>query len=86
MLEYDRIEVSEGIDVNKTDGLRDCIICHWYCINIYSRFQSEVCDNCHDLMQNAMSFKDIGIVSVKGNDLTLLEDVDIEKKMKPYIY
>ena len=30
-LEYDRIDVSEGIDVNKTDGSRECIIWHyWY--------------------------------------------------------
>ena len=31
MLEYDRIEVSKGTDVNKIDGLRECIIYHhWY--------------------------------------------------------
>ena len=30
-LEYDRIDVSDGIDVNKTDGSRECIIWHyWY--------------------------------------------------------
>ena len=31
MLYYDRIDVSEGIDVNKTGASKDCIICHcWY--------------------------------------------------------
>ena len=31
MLEYDRIDVSEGVDLNITDGSRECIICHfWY--------------------------------------------------------
>ena len=25
MLEYDRVDVSEGVDVNKTNGLRDSI-------------------------------------------------------------
>ena len=29
MLEYDRIDVSEGIDTNKTDGSRECIILHY---------------------------------------------------------
>ena len=29
MLEHDRIDVSEGIDVNKTNGLRECIISHY---------------------------------------------------------
>ena len=35
MLEYDRIDVSEGIGVNKTDGSCECIICcYWYFLNI----------------------------------------------------
>ena len=29
MLEYDRIDVSKGVDVNKTNRLRKCIICHY---------------------------------------------------------
>ena len=28
MLEYDRIDVSQGFDIDKTDGLHGCIICH----------------------------------------------------------
>ena len=28
MLVYDRTDVSEGTDANKTDGLCECIICH----------------------------------------------------------
>ena len=47
MLEYDRIDVSEGIDVNKTNNLCKCIICHlWYFLEINFRFQPKVCDNC----------------------------------------
>ena len=31
MLEYDRIDISEGIDVNKTNLSKECDICHyWY--------------------------------------------------------
>ena len=31
MLYYDRIDVSEGIDVNKTNESKECDICHcWY--------------------------------------------------------
>ena len=31
MLEYDRIDISEGIDVNKTSLLKESDICHnWY--------------------------------------------------------
>ena len=31
MLEYDRIDISEGIDFNKTNLSKECDICHyWY--------------------------------------------------------
>ena len=34
MLEYDRIDVSQGIDVNKTNASKECDICHyWYFLN-----------------------------------------------------
>ena len=69
MLEYDNIDLSEGIDVNKTNGLRECIICRYrYLIEISFKFQSKVCNCCHNLMQKAMSFNDTAIASAKGND------------------
>ena len=31
MLEYNRIDISEGIDTNKTSTSKECNICHyWY--------------------------------------------------------
>ena len=31
MLEYDRVVISEGIDINKTNASEKCDICHyWY--------------------------------------------------------
>ena len=69
MLEYDRMNVFEEIDVNKTNGLCECIICcYWHFLKINFRFQPEVYNGCHNLMQIAMSFDDSTIVSVKGND------------------
>ena len=39
MLYYDRIGVSEGIDVSKTCKLKECIICHyWYFLDKGSSF------------------------------------------------
>ena len=39
MLHYDRIDVSEGIDVNKTSASKDCIICHYsYFLDKVSKF------------------------------------------------
>ena len=34
MLYFNRIDVSEGIDVNKTSASKECDICHhWYFLN-----------------------------------------------------
>ena len=31
MLQYDGIDVSEGIDINKTSESKECMLCHyWY--------------------------------------------------------
>ena len=30
MLEYDRIDISEGINVNKTSLSKECNICHYF--------------------------------------------------------
>ena len=29
MLEYDRIDISEGIDINQTNASKECDICHY---------------------------------------------------------
>ena len=31
-------------------------------------YEPHLCNGCHDLMQNAMSFNDVAIVSIKGSD------------------
>ena len=67
MLEYDRTDISEGIDVNKTSSSKECDICHyWYFKDISSKYEPYLC-NGHDLMQKAMSFNDVAIIYVKGS-------------------
>ena len=68
MLEYDRIDISEGIDVNKTNLSKECDICHyWYFKNIGFKYESYLCNGCHDLMQKAMSFNNVAVIYVKGS-------------------
>ena len=34
MLKYDKIDISEGIDADKTNESRECMFCHyWYFLN-----------------------------------------------------
>ena len=69
MLEYDRIDISEGIDIGNTNKSRECDICHyWYFLDKSFNYQKCLCNGCHDLMQKAMNFNDVAIVSIKGND------------------
>ena len=68
MLEYDRIDILEGIDVNKTSASKECNIYHyWYFKGIGFTYESYLCNGCHDLMEKAMSFDDVAIVYVKGS-------------------
>ena len=68
MLEYERIDVSEGIGVNKTNLAKELDICHyWYFKDIGFKYERYLCNGCHDLMQKAMSFNNIAIVNIKGS-------------------
>ena len=63
MLEYDRIDISEGTDVKSVSKQCD----FWYFKEIDFRCEPYFCNCCQDLMQKAMSFNNIAIVYVKGS-------------------
>ena len=68
MLEYNRIYISKGIEVNKTSASKECDICHyWYFKDISFKYESYLCNGGHNLMQKATSFNDVAIVIVQGN-------------------
>ena len=65
MLEYNRIDISEGMDVNKTNLSKECDICHyWFFKDIGFKYEDFLWNDCHDLMQKAMGFN-VAIVYVK---------------------
>ena len=68
MLEYDRIDISQGIDVNKTSLSKECYICHyWFFKDIGFKYESYLSNGCHELIQKAMSFNNVAIVYAKGS-------------------
>ena len=68
MLEYDRIDISEGIDVNKKMHQKNVIFVTIGILKILVlSMKLYLCNGCHDLMQKAMSFNDVAIVYVKGS-------------------
>ena len=69
IVQYDKIDISEGIGINKTSASKQCDVCHyWYFLNIKFSYEPYLCNGCHNLMQKAMNFNDVLIVSIKGND------------------
>ena len=69
MLEYDRIDISKGIDTNKISASKECNICnYWYFLDKNFNYGPYLCNGCHDLMQKAMNLKNVAIVSIKEND------------------
>ena len=78
MLEHDRIDISEGIDMGKTNKSTECDICHhWYFLDKNFSYEKYLCNDCHDLMQKAMNFNDVAIVSIKGNDYRIIKAFNV---------
>ena len=48
MLEYDRIDISEGIDINKTNTSKESDICHYmYFLDKGFKYEHSLCNGCH---------------------------------------
>ena len=68
MLEYDRIDISEGTDTEKTNKSKECKIYHyWHFKDIEFKYEPHLCNGCHGLLQKAVSFNNIAIVYVNGS-------------------
>ena len=50
MLYYDRIDISKGIDLAKSNNSKVWMICHYWLLNQGFKFQYHVCNGCHDLI------------------------------------
>ena len=69
MLYYDRIDATEGNDVNKASASKECDICHYmYILNYSFKFQPNVCNRCYDLLMMSINLSDIAILYIKGSD------------------
>ena len=67
MLQYGRINVSEEIDINKSNKSKECIICHYcYIKDIGYKFEPYFCKICHDISMMVYELENIAILYVKG--------------------
>ena len=64
---FGRIDVSEGIYVNKTSESKECDIClYWYFLNEDYKFQLNVCNRYRGLLLMSMNLSDIAILNIKS--------------------
>ena len=69
MLQYEKIDVSGGVDTNKTSLSKAYMLCHyWYFKDAGFKFEPHVCNKCHDVLMTAYELKNIAILNVKGVD------------------
>ena len=67
MHQFEKIDVSEEIDTNKTSASKKCMLCHYWCfkdvdLNLNRMFVI------NELKINAYELKNIAILNVKGVD------------------
>ena len=67
MLQYEKTDASEGIDVNKTSASKICELCH-YCVfkDVGFKFEEHVCNVCHDSLTMTYGLENVAILSSKG--------------------
>ena len=94
MIYYDRNDVSEGIDVNKTSKSKESDIRHyWHFLNKGFRFQLNVCNGCYDLVMMSINLSNIVVLNIESADyccivsginkseaINLLQNIDLIAK------
>ena len=56
MRQYEKINVSEGIDTNETSAMH--ALCHyWYFKDVGFKFEPNICNKCHNVFMTAYELK-----------------------------
>ena len=69
MLEYDRINISEGIDINKCEETsRKCSLCKFYYF-LDKNFKNGpyLCDGCYNMSMKVVGTQNLTIINHNGN-------------------
>ena len=65
MLAYERIDISDGIDINESDESKECTLCHyWYFLDKNFRNRPYLCDGCYNMTQKCNKLKNITIIRI----------------------
>ena len=69
MLEFEKRDISEEIDVDMSNKSKECMLCHyWYFLDKNFSYGPYLCNGCYNIMQKSTDFKNIAIVHVKKSE------------------
>ena len=68
MLEYDRIDISEGIDIKKCkETSRECNLCKfYYFLDKNFSYGPYLCNGCYDMFLKVISMQNLAIINRNG--------------------
>ena len=67
MSQYININISEGVDLNKTIASKECKVCHyWFFKDIGFESEEHVCNGCHHVLTRRYSSENIFNLGAKG--------------------
>ena len=57
-LEYERIDISDGINVDMSDKSKKCMLCHyWYFLEKTFSYGPYLCNGCHNIVHKCNKLK-----------------------------
>ena len=66
MVVYERIDISDGIDVKKSYESKDCTLCHYrYFLDKSFSYGPYLCDRCYNMTQKCNKLKNIAAIRIK---------------------
>ena len=66
MLEYEKNDILDGTDTNKSDKSKECMLCHYrYFLDKSFSYGPYLCDGCYNMMQKCNKLKNIAIIHIK---------------------
>ena len=63
---YEKINISDGIDADKSDKSKECMLYHyWYFLDKNFSYGPCICDRCYNMMQKCNKLKSISVIHIK---------------------
>ena len=84
MLEYDRIDISEGIDIKKCkETSRECGLCKFcYFLDKIFKYGPYLCDGCYDMSMKAVSMQNLAIIDHYRVNFVFISKKDVYNLIK----